>query len=644
MWGSPTMLALFSLALAAVATAQTLSPSVLHAKRSAAPAGWSRVRRHAPDAVLPLRFGLTQPNVDMNTLEELLNDVSHPDSPNYGNHWTPARVAEHFAPSDETVRAVMSWISENGVARERVRVSKTKGWVMLNASVAESESLLNTEYHVYVHEASGKEHVACDAYHLPAHIIPHVAIVTPSIDFNAVLSKRSASTSTHIQLGQPGAGTVSPKFTGKISTILHELENCDSQITPACLRALYGFVYTPFAASKNSFGIVEYTPQAYRPADLDMFATNFSSIGKSLVGARPVLQAVDGGVVQDIVASFGFNGESNLDLQYAMNLVTAKQPVTLYQVGDLEMGASFNNLLDALDGSFCTFEGGDDLLDDGQYPDPIAGGYQSQDCGTIKPANVISTSYGYNEADLSPAYTARQCAEYAKLGLMGVTVVYSSGDNGVAGNSGLCLNPDGSQTTSGKIFNPSFPSTCPFITAIGATQVNPGAKVTDPESACEQVIFSGGGFSNYFGMPDYQKGAVAGYIKANLNPGPYATNLYNASGTSRAYPDISANGANYIIAVDGQFGLVFGTSASAPVVGSMLTMINDARLALGKRPIGFINPTIYSPAFKGALTISPLELTRAAALQDSRRQRLRPGHRSRHAEIPGMLALWLLIK
>lgn len=33
------------------------------------------------------------------------------------------------------------------------------------------------------------------------------------------------------------------------------------------------------------------------------------------------------------------------------------------------------------------------------------------DCGTTKPANVISTSYGYNEADLSPFYAARQCAE-----------------------------------------------------------------------------------------------------------------------------------------------------------------------------------------------------------------------------------------
>ena len=66
-----------------------------------------------------------------------------------------------------------------------------------------------------------------------------------------------------------------------------------------------------------------------------------------------------------------------------------------------------------------------------------------EDCGTVTPAYVISTSYGYNEADLTPFYTARQCAEYAKLGLMGVTVLYSSGDDGVAGNGNYCLNPNG---------------------------------------------------------------------------------------------------------------------------------------------------------------------------------------------------------
>jgi hypothetical protein len=37
---------------------------------------------------------------------------------------------------------------------------------------------------------------------------------------------------------------------------------------------------------------------------------------------------------------------------------------------------------------------------------------------------------------------------------------------------------------------------------------------------------------------------------------------------------------------------VFGTSASTPVVGSILAMVNDARLTTGKKPIGFINPAV----------------------------------------------------
>jgi subtilase family serine protease len=53
---------------------------------------------------------------------------------------------------------------------------------------------------------------------------------------------------------------------------------------------------------------------------------------------------------------------------------------------------------------------------------------------------------------------------------MGVTVLYSSGDNGVSGNGRLCLNPDGSQSANGKIFNPTFPGGCPYVTSVGATQ------------------------------------------------------------------------------------------------------------------------------------------------------------------------------
>ena len=42
---------------------------------------------------------------------------------------------------------------------------------------------------------------------------------------------------------------------------------------------------------------------------------------------------------------------------------------------DHSSGASFNTLLDALDGSFCSFEGGDDPIQDPTYPDPFPGGY-----------------------------------------------------------------------------------------------------------------------------------------------------------------------------------------------------------------------------------------------------------------------------
>ena len=126
------------------------------------------------------------------------------------------------------------------------------------------------------------------------------------------------------------------------------------------------------------------------------------------MGDRPIFDSIDGGVLQTAVESFDYNGESDLDLEYAMTLVYP-QNVTLYQVGDLVEGASFNNFLDAIDGSYCTYDGGDDPLYDAIYPDNSTGGYKkSENCGGFAAAKVISTSYSYNEADLTPAYEQRQ--------------------------------------------------------------------------------------------------------------------------------------------------------------------------------------------------------------------------------------------
>ena len=71
---------------------------------------------------------------------------------------------------------------------------------------------------------------------------------------------------------------------------------------------------------------------------------------------------------------------------------------------------------------------------------------------------MVSTSYGQDEASVTPAYAQRQCTEYAKLGMLGTTVLYSSGDDGVAGGGGVCLNGNGDSFL--RLLIPGHGSTC----------------------------------------------------------------------------------------------------------------------------------------------------------------------------------------
>lgn len=89
-----------------------------------------------------------------------------------------------------------------------------------------------------------------------------------------------------------------------------------------------------------------------------------------------------------------------------------------------------------------------------------------------------------------------------KLGLQGTTIVFASGDDGVARRSGGCLG------SSGNAFAPDAEGGCPYITAVGSTTLPAGSKPGDAETATTSFS-SGGGFSNINTTPDYQKDAVA---------------------------------------------------------------------------------------------------------------------------------------
>ncbi|KAF2098918.1 putative protease S8 tripeptidyl peptidase I [Rhizodiscina lignyota] len=610
-----------TIALAALAGARPTPDNSyeLHEERDGSLHAWIKRDRVFPHAVMPMKIGLTQQNLEKGY--QHLIDVSDPDSPNYSKHWTEEEVHELFAPSKDTIETVSQWLADSGISSDRILHSANRGWLHFNATAKEAEELLKAEFYEHEHVSNGKWSVACDKYHLPSHIRQHVDYVTPGVKTSQLrkttsgLSKR-ASPSFGWGPGHHRPPMWKPWHPGHGS---QDLKDCDVTITPACIAALY---HIPEPAKNvapgNALGIFE-EGDFYAQEDLDLFFSNFTKYIPN--GTHPTLKSIDGGVAPTTNVS-NAGGESDLDFQLAYPIVYP-QEIVVYQVDDIPYAtfeiptAGFGNtFLDALDGSYCNYTAfgvtGDDPVLDPTYPDPAPGGYKGPlMCGTYKPTNVISISYGVQEIDLPANYQKRQCNEFLKLGLQGTSVFVASGDTGVAGvQSSNGTGPNGCLGPKDNVFNPTNPNSCPYLTNVGATMITPGNTVNDPESAAfglfhnNTVVFtSSGGFSNIYPIPDYQKSAVDTYFKEHNPPYPYyelldgfnaskaGDGIYNRIG--HGIPDVAANGLEIAVYVGGEAITEAGTSASSPIFAAIVTRINDARLNMGKKPIGFINPALY---------------------------------------------------
>jgi len=147
-----------------------------------------------------------------------------------------------------------------------------------------------------------------------------------------------------------------------------------------------------------------------------------------------------------------------------------------------------------------------------------------------------------------------------KLGMQGVSIILASGDSGVAARSTDDGNDDGC-LGNGEVFNPDFPASCPYLTAVGATYLPPGADAAKDEEVAVSRFSSGGGFSNIYLRLTYQDSVLNTYFDAHdpgykhynisgyNNPPENVTDggIYNKGG--RGYPDVSAVGDNVIISL-----------------------------------------------------------------------------------------------
>ncbi len=561
----------------------------------------SYVQPAAKESEHEIIFGIEQRNLE--ELEDLLYDVSDPDSENYGKHWTKDQVAE-FTKDPKNYETVVNFLQSFSPAIKIKEVTLHQEYIKAIAPIEIWERMFSCSFHIYklVHPLStfhfsdtldsltSKRNekkaktdytvIRTDSYSLPIEIERHVFAAFNTVQFPHPRSPKRLARMKDKSVQSDSSKSNLRKLEEEQEEGLSKTSQIDwsqrflekGYVTPKLIQ-LYYEVYNTTASPLVSQGILESLGEALDPSDLTLFQQYFGLL------VQPVSQVIGGHVQIGACSSSNFSGcaESNLDVQYVM-AIAQNVPTIYWYVPDR------NNFIDWMD--FVTVA-----------------------ASSANPADVYSISYTTYEYGFSTSTAKAFNTEAIKLGVMGSTIVAASGDDGVVGFLAR-------QGASNCGYFPQYPASSPYVTAIGGTT---GVENDLPEIACQSVakvgpsITTGGGFSNLYAMPKFQKKHVDDYF--NLVNNTYKKPFFNATASARipalggnrykygyfnrsgrAYPDVSLFASNYYVFMGLQNGGVDGTSASAPVMAAFINLVNYRRVLQGNSTMGWINPFLYKRA------------------------------------------------
>ncbi|KAJ3817411.1 family S53 protease-like protein [Lentinula raphanica] len=487
-----------------------------------------------PDTPLSLRIALT-PN-DLPTLESRFWDVSTPGNPLYGQHLSYDETKALASPSPDTVSAVAAWLNENDI-NNFTTSGAFNDWLLFTVPISTVNSLFNADYQIFNKTGdSGTQIMRTLVYSIPTDLQKHINLIYPSTDFVGTIAGPQYYVHTGIN---SVASTLSFNNTPEAQSWELDSIPCDAAMYPACLQKLYG-IPTNATQGSTTLGVTGFIGQYAQEADLRSFLYLFRQ--DIPLSTTFTLQTLDGGSNPQDILQAGI--EANLDIQYTIGLATGV-PTTFISVGKQNTDG-LSGFLDVIN---------------------------AMNSKTVPPS-VLTTSYGFNENAITFKMADQLCKAYMTLGSRGVSVLFASGDGGVSGAQ--------SQDNCGPTFIPTFPSSCPFVTSVGATQLNSECKETSAQ-------FSSGGFSNYFTRSSYQNASVAKYLSDLGNT--YASEF---SANGHGFPDVAAQGSKVEIITRELSTLVYGTSCSSPIFASVVALINDRLITSGKSQLGFLNPFLYN--------------------------------------------------
>ncbi|OAL52778.1 tripeptidyl-peptidase 1 precursor [Pyrenochaeta sp. DS3sAY3a] len=537
------------------------------------PKEWTKLERAHGDKTIQLQIGLKQGRFD--ELDRHLHEVSDPDHSRYGQHLSADEVDELVAPTSETHDLVHDWLLENGIDVEELGYSTAKDWIIVHLPISRVESLLDTEYHNYKHK-DGSVVARTTTWSLPRHLHDHIDAIQPTNSFFRGAAREATWVSESVEVP---ASYQEPK-NSSIAAVCNV-----TSVTPECFQTLYSTKwYKTQASDKNSIGFTNYLGEIPIRPDTKLFLQKYRPEAVSQAYAFKQY-SIDNGPVQDGPLTYnqstveGISREANLDVQ-AISGISWKTPIISYSTG-----------------------GQPPFIPDISTPENTNEPYLAWVNWLLQQKSipkVISTSYGEPEQTIPRSYAERVCKQFAQVGARGTTMFFSSGDRGLGGTD-TCYTNDGKKTYK---FQPDFPTSCPYITAVGATmnfepEESAYRAARNTSAGFRDLYSSGSGFSDYFPRPSWQDDVVPEYVEGL---GDLYDGLYNKEG--RAYPDLSAQGLYFAYFWNGTEGVISGTSASTPLTAGIFSLVNDALIASGRPALGWINPWLYKKGYKGLTDIT----------------------------------------
>uniref|UniRef100_K3XAP6 subtilisin n=1 Tax=Globisporangium ultimum (strain ATCC 200006 / CBS 805.95 / DAOM BR144) TaxID=431595 RepID=K3XAP6_GLOUD len=547
-----------------------------HAVQNAHAARWEERGRAPTTRLLQLRVALAaaKSDADLAALVMARSDVT---SPEYGRYVrSNEELREHFRPHAHATLAMQRFV--DGAKNAHAEANDVGDSWLMTLDVATAEHIFATQLFEFEHR--NKQHELRvirprGEYAIPEDIADHVVFIDGLESFptekQATFMAKSDRHAVGTTLRQDRDPFVIKRHDATLNVDRAKKRVLPEVVTPAMIRQQYDI---PDDISnwngthpKNTLVIGSFLQEFYTETDLKRFLTEYEPLAVRQDGGLKMPTTRGDCIAPNSHASKP-TGEASLDVQVATSIARSD---------NIEM-LCYTNLRDdsrpqAADNQepFLTF------LQDVNAMD--------------SPPSVVSISYTDDECSVPRGYALAVNRELMKTAMKGITVLISAGDAGSQGShlADFCNIPQCTQ------FLANFPASSPFVTAVGATTFDTtsssSGKYREVVTTIKDgaLITSGGGFSALFPRPAYQDAAVHAYLKRADNAG--FSDYFNIQG--RGYPDITGLGHAFPVYVDGEMLPTDGTSVSAPLLASMVVLLNKARLDAGAPVLGFLNPLLY---------------------------------------------------